>query len=149
MIDDHDMDASEFSDLMIRMAVYAENTIEAVIRKTVIDFYRRIVERTPVDLGRAKASWGITGYRLTDHELPYDEDGYTVNEITAVINEQVSEFRTEILDDQVIIYNNLEYIESLEKGSSDQAPAGMVAVSIAEFESFFNQAIQELAGDII
>jgi len=33
----------------------------------------------------------------------------------------------------ITIYNNLEYIEALENGHSQQAPAGMVAVSLAEF----------------
>ena len=37
----------------------------------------------------------------------------------------------------IILYNNVEYIVALEEGSSGQAPAGMVAVSIEEVNAQF------------
>ena len=36
------------------------------------------------------------------------------------------------------ISNNLEYIEYLEAGSSQQAPAGMVSLTVAELSEMFN-----------
>lgn len=39
------------------------------------------------------------------------------------------------------VMNNLPYAERLERGWSRQAPAGMVGVSVSEFQQFVNQAI--------
>ena len=135
--------AADFTDALMAMADYVEGAFENVIRKACIDLYRRIAERTPVDTGRAKASWGISN--TSNHEEP-KEGEFSHNEVAAFINEQVQEFSVEIIEDQVIIYNNLEYIEELENGTSQQAPYGMVSLSLAEFENFFNEQLVGLKG---
>lgn len=143
-----DVDATGFNRELMAMADLAEDLTAEIIRKACIDLYRRLVELTPVDTGRAKGSWALSTQDDTEYELPDDPEGYSVNEIMSTINTQVDEFSTEIIRGQVVIYNNLEYIESLEQGSSKQAPTGMVAVSLTEFENFFNQAIAKLGGNI-
>ena len=135
--------AAGFSRALMAMTDHIDGNILAVFRKTIIDLYRRLSELTPVDTGRAKASWGLstTGYST---EAPEGE--YSYNEVEGVINGNISEFALTLHDDQVTIYNNLEYMEFLENGSSQQAPHGMVALSLAEFEAFFNAAIKGMEG---
>jgi hypothetical protein len=106
-----------------------------VVRRVVLDLHGRIVLRTPVDTGRARASWGI------DLGVPGD---YVVGKKKA----QGAEWATihakgqegkiterNALSGMWWIYNNLPYIFALEYGRSRQAPAGMVRVSIAEIEA--------------
>jgi len=135
--------AAGFSRSLMDMADYVEGSIEKVIRKACIDLYRRIVERTPVDTGRAKVNWALSAYE-SDYVIGDGE--YSSTDIASMINSNVSEFTAELIEDQVIIYNNLEYIEPLENGTSDQAPAGMVSLSLVEFEAFFNEQLQGLEG---
>jgi len=140
------MNADEFSKSLMELASHTEGSIEKVIRKACIDLYRAIVEKTPVDTGRAKASWGLsTTYADDVHDNP---EGYSYNEIAEIINKHVSDFKFDVHDDEVIIYNNVEYISELEEGTSDQAPHGMVAVSLAEFTAFFNNALSKFGKDL-
>jgi len=136
--------ANDFASALLALADYAEASVETVIRKACIDLYKMIVERTPIDTGRAKASWSLG----IDHgeDKADDEDGYSFNEISSIIQDNVSEFKFGIHDDQVVIYNNMEYIEQLENGTSQQAPSGMVSISLADFTTFFNNALQDLDG---
>lgn len=144
MIDDIAGNAADFSKSLQSLYDYVNGSIEKVIRKACIDLYRSIVERTPVDTGRAKANWQIS---TSDSDyVRGDVDGFSFNEIKTIVEDEISDFRFELHDGVVIIYNNLEYIEALENGSSQQAPAGMVSVSLVEFTNHFNRALAEFEG---
>lgn len=136
--------AADFSKSLLELADYTTGSVEKVIRKACIDLYRAIVEKTPVDTGRAKASWGLSTNHAED--IRNNPDGYTGSEIRQIVSENVSDFKVSIHDDTVTIYNNLEYIKYLEDGTSQQAPTGMVAISLAEFTAFFNEALSGLDG---
>lgn len=136
--------AADFSKSLMALAEYVDGSFEKVLRKACIDLYRAVVEKCPVDTGRAKASWGLATYHGDDvHD---NQDGYTANELEQIIKDNVSDFKISVHDDAVFIYNNLEYIEFLENGTSTQAPYGMVSISLVEFETFFNNALQGLEG---
>ena len=136
--------AADFSKSLMALCSHVDGSIEKVIRKSCIDLYRRIVERTPVDTGRAKASWSISTVHADD--VQHDPDGFSYNEIATIVNNNVSDFSVSVHDNQVVIYNNLEYISELENGTSDQAPTGMVAISLSEFTEHFNNALQDIEG---
>jgi hypothetical protein len=80
-----------------------------VFRALVLDIFRNIQIRTPVDTGRARGNWQV-------------------------------EFNG---TQEATIYNNLPYIERLENGWSQQAPAGFVRVTLSEFERKLNQAARD------
>ena len=99
-----------------------------IVKKVVIDAYARIVDRTPVDTGRARASWqfGIN----TEPQGKVPEGDYR-SQIAGIVAENVSEI--EAAPTAVwFIANNLDYIEALEAGWSKQAPAGMVSLTLRE-----------------
>jgi len=145
MIDDISNSAAGLSASLKALSDYVDGSMEKIIRKACVDLYRRIVERTPVDTGRAKANWALSTSGDTDPNRQ-DKDGYSFNEIKTIIEGEISDFTFEIHDGVVWITNNLEYIEFLENGTSDQAPTGMAMVSLAEFESHFNQQLDGLEG---
>ena len=135
------VDAKEFSKALMDLSVYVNGEVAKVIRKACVDLYRRIVERTPVDTGRAKANWQLSTVSTSDKKD--DIDGFSANEISSIINENASNLKVTVNTDKVVIYNNLEYMSYLERGDSKQAPQGMVAVSLAEFEQHFKKALSE------
>lgn len=80
----------------------------------------RISPGTPVDTGRARASWIMSeGEPSTFVQPPgkYAGPGAPINPTGK---------------QSVFIVSNLDYIEPLEHGHSQQAPQGMVRLSIAE-----------------
>lgn len=144
MIDDISWNAAAFVKSLDGLYDYVNGSFEQVIRKACIDLYRMIVERTPVDTGRAKSNWQMSTTN-SDYVRTCDE-GFSFNEIKSIIEDEIADFSFDIHDDQVVIYNNLEYIDQLENGTSDQAPAGMVSVSLVEFTNHFNRALAEFEG---
>ena len=47
--------------------------------------------------------------------------------------------------DTIYLANNLPYIRKLEEGSSQQAPAGMVALSVQEFSAIVDKISVEMS----
>jgi hypothetical protein len=93
------------------------------------DLLRRIVFKTPVDTGRARGNWQTS------------TSGSNDSEVTGVGLDPISIAGPIIAGalpyGQITLFNNVKYIRRLEDGSSQQAPLGMVKVSIAETNSQF------------
>jgi hypothetical protein len=116
-------------------------------KKIVLEALRRLVEKTPVDTGRARGNWQVTianpaegqvsgdwpktkGERKTTRPPLRPEDNATISKGLAAL--------TGLPKFQVVwISNNVDYIEFLEEGSSKQAPAGMLAVTVEELRNMF------------
>jgi len=98
----------------------------------VFNLFGQVMKRTPVDTGRAKNSWMVTentpavGVSVVDSKTPLGTFGPSSLRELGQITERFT------LD---ILANNLPYIEKLEFGSSGQAPAGMVRVTLTEFDA--------------
>ena len=104
---------------------------EQVARKIGLDMHSRIVERMPVETGRARANTSIAiggnpGSSTTDTDK---HGGPTIAKNKPVVNQ----FK---LGDSITIYNNVEYIVPLEYGHSKiQAPQGMFRITFNEIAS--------------
>lgn len=109
--------------------------IDVVGRKIAFEVYRRVIFRTPVRTGAARGNWmctvGSPALRTEGLAAVNDTDR-SGRSTAATMGETVKDWKPSA---QVPIFlaNNLPYIESLEHGSSRQAPQGMVALTIAEF----------------
>ena len=106
-----------------RKALKAANM---VIRGTALDLSSSIIKRTPVKTGRLRGNWQteINGF-------PISEINSTASQATAK-NRQV--INTAKIKDAIYFVNNLPYAGVIERGSSSQAPQGMVAVTISAFK---------------
>jgi hypothetical protein len=99
-------------------------------QKIALDLLRRIIFKTPVDTGRARGNWQTTLGAPDNSEVENPGVGQALGEGAATI--------ASLLPFGVItIYNNVKYIVFLENGSSQQAPSGMVKVSVAETNAQF------------
>jgi hypothetical protein len=108
------------------------------------DTFTRIVERTPHRSGSAKLSWRMkrNGVDPTVTELgPFQAMGAEAAGQLALL--QLAELGNyDPMRDDLVISNSLGYADDLESGSSDQAPRGMVAVTVAEVEAFGDRYFQ-------
>jgi hypothetical protein len=134
-----------FSVDLAKFGQKAVNNAEKIVRKTGFDMHARIVKRTPVDTGRAKANTQISVNSLpsssslakdTTKSSPIADAGQIDFGLQSKALTAVGKFN---LGDTIFIYNNVEYILSLEFGSSKQAPAGMFRIS-------FDEIVQHLGG---
>lgn len=117
-----------------------------VVRRASLELMTSIVLKTPVDTGRARASWQASLNRV-DPSVTYtltDKDGTkTIVRGAAAINQWRD-------GDTIVLFSNLPYMPVLEFGRNDgrpgskQAPQGMVRVSIAEWNDHIAAALRSL-----
>ncbi len=109
---------------------------EVVTVRIVLDLFVRLTKRTPVDTGRARASWDIKVGASSDY-LPevgtYAGAKDVTGEISSIDGKQI-----------VFVTTSLDYMKYLEEGSSSQAPAGMVLLSLAELEVELENILDQL-----
>jgi len=119
-IQQFDADLREFSkQLKIKLDV--------VIRKTILDVWAAAVAISPVDTGRFSASWMIEQGKIPNNDgLP--PGNYRGPKTPDVPTKDVTMAPW-------YIYNNVEYAEALENGHSQQAPAGILDIALAEVEA--------------
>lgn len=133
-----------FSSDLKKASSNIEKRAEKIIRGTSFAIFKRVIERTPVKTGRAKGNW------QTDIGQPASGD-VERNDTTpkgSISQEMISSltFVTQqaAVGDAVYMVNNLPYIQKLEDGSSQQAPAGMVKVTRNEFVTEVNRQARKL-----
>jgi hypothetical protein len=102
--------------------------MDQIVRKVALELFTRIIYKTPVDTGRARANWQVSiGTRPSGTVEIDDKSGNaTVSQATA----KSAGFKA---GDTIYLANNLPYIRRLEDGYSQQAPAGMVTLTVQEF----------------
>lgn len=120
-------------------------TIEQAIRYTALRVHNGVIEKTPVDTGRARGSWGLSLGSPGTYELPEGNYGPDGGAQRARAEQQNLDQLTGENPQDVWIFNNLPYIEALENGHSQQAPLGMVAVTLAEVEAEIGAQLDAIA----
>jgi hypothetical protein len=127
------MAANVVTDLS-QIAQILELDVQTVVRRVALDLHKRIVEKTPVDTGRARASWTLNPGR-PDRSVAPEDTQLSAEAATQTALAQQAKAATTKPYEAIWLSNNVVYITQLESGSSQQAPAGMVAVSLAEIET--------------
>lgn len=118
---------TSFSLDLAKFGQKAVNNAEKIVRKIGFDMHSRIVQRMPVDTGRAKANQQISINSLPSGSvLEFDKSG---NAAISKGNRALANFK---LGDTIFLYNNVEYIIPLEYGHSKQAPQGMFRITFEE-----------------
>ncbi len=116
----------------------AGDKFDEVIRGTLLDMTRRVILKTPVDTGRARGNWQASINTPASGELETrDKIG------SATISEAAPE--TQSAPGQIYyLTNNLPYAQRLEYGYSNQAPSGMVRLTLTELNRSINAEIAKL-----
>ena len=130
----------KFADGVTRYRLKVEQLSLQGFRKVVLDLDTKVVERTPVDTGRARANW-----QANIGPQPQSQGGDIATTVAALT-----------LGDTAWLANGLPYIRVLEYGEfpnppkggtgktvggfSTQAPSGMIRLSALEFGDIVEQA---------
>ncbi|TXH45681.1 MAG: HK97 gp10 family phage protein [Desulfurellales bacterium] len=125
-----------------QLKAFAEKTkadMETVVRKTAFSLGESMVVMSPVRSGRFRGNWQYGADTInTSTGGADDKSGRTsLNRIQAGV-------RGWVPGQTMYLTNSLPYAQRLESGWSGQAPAGMVKVTIANFQSHFAQALGEV-----
>ncbi len=104
--------------------------------------YSRLVMRTPVDTGRARAGWHIEGE--VNEWKP--ENGDYKDLVSKRISEEVSKLSSLSQADVIYVMSNIEYILPLEAGWSKQS-SGFWGLFIAELQHQLKQAADSVRRD--
>lgn len=116
-----------------------EKKLEKVKRTFAFGLYNKIVEKTPVDTGRAKCNWNVCINKqdsTTNNEYTKKDLASRIKEAAGILEQQGK------VEDVIYISNNLPYIEALEHGHSQQAPAGMVGVTLVNAQNILNASVE-------
>lgn len=133
-----------------RFADKFEVNAELVTKKVILDVGKRLVEKSPVGDatlwaeppppgyvgGRFRANWQYAFNVVPTEALPdIDSSGLvSINRIAAASGRAGIHY----------LVNNLPYADRLESGWSTQAPQGMVALTVLEFQAVVDKATKEV-----
>jgi len=105
-----------------------------------LDALQQLISRTPVESGNARFNWQITVGNPATGTLSYNKDQVIWADKTNVpslevgglipLGRETPEITRASPNETIFITNNVDYIKRLEDGSSHQAPAGMLAVTV-------------------
>lgn len=125
----------EFARALAKWVKDTEAQFQVIVRALAFEIHDRVIDRTPVDSGRARASWNISINTpvLTVAPEPKKKSKRSALETARTVRAALPAF--DAFSDTVWLTNAVPYILRLEHGSSKQAPVGMVAVTIAEVEA--------------
>jgi hypothetical protein len=146
--------AETFALSLAAFAQKAPDQARTVVRKVAGDALTRLVRRTPVgnpSLWRSKPPKGYVGGRLRANwtasqgvpnltvTLTRDRSGQTtISRGLAVIQAADGEH-------SIYLMNSLPYVREIEyEGHSAQAPAGMVRITVTEFQTMVDAAVRSL-----
>ena len=140
-----------FEDDLRKFEAKTNRKLTQLGRKVALELFKRVIYKTPVDTGRARANWQVTIGAQASGTIAIDDTngGATMSKATAAS----AGFRA---GDTIYLTNNLPYIRKLEEGGypdgpktvggfSRQAPAGMVALTVQEFAQVVNQISVEVS----
>lgn len=129
------MAGQEFSLAIAAWCEKARDRADLVLRKVALDIGARVVLRSPVDTGRFRANWQYgVGQPNTATLETVDKTGQSS---IARIAAGTASAR---LGDVLYLSNSLPYALRLETGWSKQAPAGMVGLTVTEFQAAIDRA---------
>jgi len=112
----------------------AKGRTEIVVKKIALELFSNIVYKSPVLTGRFRANWNcsIGSVDKSTSEATDKEGSGAIGRVRAEVTKYTLDGRS------IYLANSLPYAERLENGWSDQAPQGMVRLSIIEINNAIN-----------
>lgn len=124
-----------FAEDIRRFAVKAGESSDGIIRAVTLSLFNGIIRDTPVDTGLARGNWQTTVGSPARGEIERNGASAAIAEVEAKTPKGAGQ--------ETYLANDLPYIEELEKGSSKQAPEGMVRRNMDRIERNLKKAIRD------
>lgn len=124
-----------FSIDISRFVEKSKGRIDTIVKKVTLDVFSSVISMSPVDTGRFRGNWvaSIGSYGNQILSVTDKSGDGTISEASRVVNNGNA---------GTIMYlvNNLPYAQRLEYGYSNQAPSGMIRVTIANYQDYVRKA---------
>lgn len=127
-----------------RISEAMDAKVADVMRYVAIGMFKELVEMSPVDTGRFRASWNFSIGQPGSEEHPEilknsARSGYLSREEASQISLGRMDENSAKIDGRssVFLTNIIKYARLLEEGSSRQAPQGMVSVVVPKWANLF------------
>ena len=125
-----------FASDVAKYAKLAGASVDETGRAIVLELFGSVIKDTPVDTGRARGNWQTSIGSPASGEV----DRLGEREALSELGSETGKF----VGGQVIyLSNQLPYIQRLELGWSDQAPAGMVRKNVARIQQIVAKAARD------
>lgn len=126
-----------------------KRSMRRTIQGVALELAVRIVMKSPVDTGRFRGNWRISvGSPDTRTDAPFDKQPLGSPPSAALFSDWQDELEAVTFRSNVWITNSLPYARRLEyEGWSKQAPAGMVRVSVSEYNDVINKVLAAVKGN--
>lgn len=102
------------------------------------ELYTTIARLTPIDSGQATINWNISVGEADKTVVLLDKNKKLTKEQAMGPVNQKADSIPDNASGNIVISNNLPYIEKLENGSSLQAPSGMIGTSLEYIKAKYN-----------
>lgn len=127
-----------FADQLKALSERTKVKLETVVRKTIIDLQGGVVLRSPVDTGRFKSNWMVgIGAKSSDTVTTEDKTGAVS---LARVEPAMGAWKP---GQSIWLTNSLPYASRIEYGWSDQAPGGVVRLTVQDFRDYVSRAVAE------
>ncbi|MAM60861.1 HK97 gp10 family phage protein [uncultured Maritimibacter sp.] len=110
-----------------------------LVQKVALEMFSKVIMRSPVDTGRFRGNWQVGIGNVPAGTLDLNDGSGT-----ATVNRATAEAMGVKAGDTISLVNNLPYGPRLEDGWSGQAPAGMVGLTVQEFQAVVRKIGLEL-----
>jgi hypothetical protein len=145
-----------FSEDLDKFAKKTGLGMDLIIRKLALDAFAGVMAKSPVDTGRFRSSWNLgVGTPDLSVQPPRDPIQLTAKgrrppgapKRQRPSTAEMAKAQAAVLGagrhDLILITNNLPYGPPLERGSSKQAPNGMLRLTLAEMKRNIRRAIRD------
>ena len=122
-----------------KFAAKTARKLDVAVQKISIEMFSRVILRSPVDTGRFRANWQVSIGSVPSGTLELEDKSGT-----ATVSKATAAALGMRAGSIITLANNLPYGPRLEDGYSGQAPGGMVALTVQEFERVVRQVGLEL-----
>lgn len=123
-----------------RFADKTRADFETVVRKATFGIFRDVILGTPVQYGTARGNWNaaVGAPNVSWSEAKKDPSGAAAIAAAATVAAQYK------LGSNLFLTNTVPYIIPLENGHSQQAPSGMVKITIRRWQRYVSAATRNV-----
>ena len=129
-----------FASDVAKWTAKTEAKIELAIRKIAIDVFAEVIMMSPVDTGRFRGNWQVAIGTMPTGTLEIDDKSGT-----ATLNKGQAEAMGLKAEQTIFLINNLPYAQALEYGLSQQAPGGMIRLTVQRWKPIVEAVGRELS----
>jgi hypothetical protein len=129
-----------FAEDISKWTAKTQAKVETAVRKIALDVFTEVILMSPVDTGRFRGNWQVAIGSIPTGTLEIDDKAGTATIAKAdavVLGLEPGQ--------TIYLVNNLPYAIPLEMGSSDQAPGGMIRLTVQRWKPIVEAVGRELS----